>query len=190
MHENDSVSAGQELAVMENPQLRQDSSRVLSELAILDRNLKIAEISGNTSEYQRSLRLKREMTGQNPRFRTEVESAISTLSNAGSSSDFTRGRKIWRILAKRGEVFCKMIAVDRVKIEIPVREYYVPDLKKGQTVKLKLDAYPTATFEGKFEQVSPAIRDRVEALEGTYPQFLATAIISNPEGKLAAWNAW
>src|SRR5262249_14135539 len=85
---------------------------------------------------------------------------------------------------QRGEIFCKVIAVDRVKIEIPVREYYVPDLKKGQKVKLKLDSYPTTTFEGTLDRVSPAISQRVEALEGTYTEFLAIAIISNPDGKL------
>jgi putative peptide zinc metalloprotease protein len=183
VHENDLVSAEQELAVMENPQLRQDHSRVSSELAILDRNLKIAEINGNTSEYQRSLRLKREMTAKN----TDLQRKLSHLSLRSPISAKVATQRVEERngeFLKRGDVFCKVIAVDRVKIEIPVREYYVPDLQKGQTVKLKLDAYPTTTFEGKVEQVSPAIRERVEALEGTYSQFLATAIISNPEGKL------
>ena len=183
VRENDSVFAGQELALMENPQLLQDSSRLLSELATIDRNLKIAEIDGDTSEYQRSLRLKREMIAQN----VEVQRKLSHLSLRSPIPAQVATPKVeekYGEFLKRGEIFCKMIAVDRVKIEIPVREYYVPDLKKGQTVKLKLEAYPTATFEGKVDEVSPAIRKRVEALEGTYTQFLATAIIQNPEGKL------
>ena len=183
VRENDSVSAGQELAVMENPQLLQDSSRLLSELSTIDRNLKIAEIDGNTSEYQKSLRLKREMIAQNAEIQRKL-SHLSLRSPIPAQVATSRVEEKYGEFLKRGDVFCKMIAVDRVKIEIPVREYYVPDLKKGQTVKLKLEAYPTETFEGKLEQVSPAIRKRVEALEGTYTQFLATAIIQNPEGKL------
>jgi multidrug resistance efflux pump len=183
VRENSTVSAGQELALLENAQLAQDSSRSISELTTLDRNLKIAETEGNTSEYQKGLRRKQEIAAQNDEFKRKLTQLFLRSPIQGKVATPRVEEKNGEYL-KRGDVFCKMIYVDRVKIEIPVREYYVPDLQKGQKVVLKLDAYPTSTFEGKIEQVSPAIRERIEALEGTYTQFLATAIIENPKGKL------
>ncbi len=183
VRENQIVSAGQELASLENLELTQSADRGLSALAALDRNLQIARTEGDVSAYQAKLRLRNDLAVQNHELerklhlltlRSPIKGKIATSRIEEKNGEFLQ----------RGEIFCKVIAVDRVKIEIPVREYYVPDLQKGQKVKLKLDAYPTSTFEGALERVSPAISKRVEALEGTYTEFLAIAIIPNPEGKL------
>ncbi|MCI0411830.1 efflux RND transporter periplasmic adaptor subunit, partial [bacterium] len=183
VRENQIVSVGQELTLLENPELSQNVYRGASALASLDRNLQIAQTEGDTSAYQMKLRMRRELAVQNDELdrklqhltlRSPIRGKIATPRVEEKSGEFL----------ERGGIFCKIIAVDRVKIEIPVREYYVPDLQKGQKVKLKLDAYPISTFEGTVERVSPAISQRVEALEGTYSEFLATAIVPNPQGKL------
>lgn len=183
VRENETVSAGQELALLENPELSQNAYRAVSGLAMLNRNLQIAQREADTSAYQMNLRMSREMAAQNSELERKLRHLILRSPIRGKIATPRVEEKNGKFL-ERGGIFCKVIAVDRVKIEIPVREYYVPDLQKGQKVKLKLDAYPTSTFEGAVERVSPAISHRVEALEGTYTEFLATAIIPNPDGKL------
>ncbi|HSE40765.1 MAG TPA: efflux RND transporter periplasmic adaptor subunit [Acidobacteriota bacterium] len=183
VRENSAVKAGQKLAQLENPLLVQDSSRSSTEMVTLDRNVRMAQLAENPAELQKNLRMKQETAGRNNENQRKINQLLLLSPITGKVATPRVEEQTGEYL-KRGDVFCRMIAVDRVKIEIPVREYYVPDLKKGQTVILKLDAYPTQTFEGKIDHVSPAIRERVEALTGTYTQFLATAIIANPEGKL------
>lgn len=183
VRENQIVAAGQELALLQNADLSQDEFRSASALASLDRNLQIAQNEGDASSYQTKMRMRQELAVKNSELqrkqhqlslRTPIRGKIATPRVEENNGKFL----------ERGEVFCKVIATDRVKIEIPVREYYTSDLKKGQKVKLKLDAYPTSTFEGTLDRISPAISQRVEALEGTYTEFLAVAIIANPDGKL------
>lgn len=183
VHENQIVGAGQELALLENPELSQNGFRSASSLASLDRNLQIAQISGDTASYQMKMRMRQELAVQNSEFERKQKQLILRSPISGKIST-ARVEEAKGKYLERGGVFCKVIAVDRVKIEIPVREYYTSDLKKGQKVELKLDAYPTSTFEGTLERVSPAISQRIEALEGTYTEFLAIAIIPNPNGKL------
>jgi putative peptide zinc metalloprotease protein len=183
VRENQMVTAGQELALLQNAELSEDEFRSASALASLDRNLQIAQMEGDPSSYQTKMRMKKELAVKNSELqrkqhqlslRTPIRGKIATPRVEENNGKFLQ----------RGEVFCKVIATDRVKIEIPVREYYASDLKKGQKVKLKLDAYPTSTFEGTVDRISPAISQRIEALEGTYTEFLAVAIIANADGKL------
>lgn len=185
VRENQLVSAGAELASLENLELSQNADRGSSALETLDRNLQIDRTEGDVGAYQLKLRMRNDLSVQNYEFerklhlltlRSPIQGKIATPRVEEKNGEFLQ----------RGEIFCKVIAVDRVKIEIPVREYYVPDLQKGQKVKLKLDSYPTTTFEGTLDRVSPAISQRVEALEGTYTEFLAVAIIPNPDGKLVS----
>jgi putative peptide zinc metalloprotease protein len=183
VQENQIVAPGQELAFLENAELTQNKFRAASALASLDRNLQIAQIEGDASSYQTKMRMRRELTVQNSELERQQQQLILR-SPIGGKIATPRVEENNGKYLERGGVFCKVIAIDRVKIEIPVREYYTSDLEKGQEVKLKLDAYPTSTFEGTLERVSPAISQRIEALEGTYTEFLAIAIIPNPDGKL------
>jgi len=183
VHENQIVTSGQELALLQNAELSQDQFRSASALASLDRNLQIAQIEGDAASYQTKVRMRQELAFKDSELeRKKQKLTLRTPINGEIATPLVE-ENVGKYL-ERGEVFCKVIAIDRVKIEIPVREYYTSDLKKGQKVKLKLDAYPTSTFEGTLERISPAISQRVEALEGTYTEFLAVAIIPNPDGKL------
>jgi len=183
VHENQIVTSGQELALLQNAELSQDQFRSASALASLDRNLQIAQIEGDAASYQTKVRMRQELAFKDSELERKKQKLTLRTPISGEIATPLVEENVGKYL-ERGEVFCKVIAIDRVKIEIPVREYYTSDLKKGQKVKLKLDAYPTSTFEGTLERISPAISQRVEALEGTYTEFLAVAIIPNPDGKL------
>jgi putative peptide zinc metalloprotease protein len=185
VHENQIVSAGQEIALLQNAELSQDEFRSASALASLDRNLQIAQIEGDASTYQTKMRIRQELSIKDSELRRKKRQ-LTLRTPIGGKIATPRVEENNGKYLERGEVFCKVIATDFVKIEIPVREYYTSDLRKGQKVKLKLDAYPTSTFEGTLERISPAISQRVEALEGTYTEFLAVAIVANPDGRLLA----
>jgi membrane fusion protein (multidrug efflux system) len=50
---------------------------------------------------------------------------------------------------------CRIIQVDRLKVELRLVEADVPKVKLGQTVVLHLDAYPKRTFQGQVSVLLP-----------------------------------
>lgn len=180
---NDAVRAGQELVRMENPDLAREVSKTSTDLELLDRRLSILQSENSVSDYQMKLREKSELSDR----KSELDRKIGLLALKSPISgnvatphlEETRGRYL-----KKGTIFCKVEDVARVKIEIPFREYYVEDVKPGQKVELRLEAYPTHTFEGEVARVSPATRERIKALEGAYSEFVATAVVDNSDGRL------
>jgi putative peptide zinc metalloprotease protein len=84
----------------------------------------------------------------------------------------------------KGATFCEIADVSKVKAEIPVIEYYIHDVRIGQDVELKLDAYPMETFHGQVQQIGSAIANRVESIEGTFAEFRVTVVVNNRDGRL------
>ena len=88
------------------------------------------------------------------------------------------------INVERGTLFCEVANLEKAKIEVPVRDYELEDIRLGDRAILKLDAYPAATYDGKVEAISPAAGERVESIEGAFTMFKATVIVQNLEKHL------
>jgi len=70
-----------------------------------------------------------------------------------------------------------LVADDPLKLRGDVPERFTDELQVGQTVRVRVDAFPTASFDGKVSRISPASNreNRSIALE---------ALIDNPDRKL------
>jgi multidrug efflux pump subunit AcrA (membrane-fusion protein) len=84
----------------------------------------------------------------------------------------------------KGKLFCEVGSLDQVKIELPVRDYDLEEVKVGSRVLARMEAFPTKTFEGTVLNISPAIRERVEELSGAFTTFHAAVLIENPGKRL------
>lgn len=183
VQQNDQVKRGQPLARLRNPQLVRTLAEVQSQLNRIERELSQLQTNQQAAEYQMKLRARDQMLEQSSELKQKVQKLILTSPAEGKivTADLIEKRGTY---APKGTLFCKIYDLRQVKAEIPVREFDIDDVRPGQAVLLKLDAYPTETFEGTVKEISPAIVERVEALEGTYTRIKVTVVIDNPQGKL------
>ena len=81
-------------------------------------------------------------------------------------------------MAKPGDAFCEVVGQDRIGAEMSVAEEDLGLVQTGKNVALKLNAYPTETFQGKVERIGA--QAQAEAGE---QYFLVRAVFDNPEGR-------
>ena len=183
VNENDIVKSGQVLAKMNNWDLEGNAIKLQSEIELKDRELARSQSDLNTAEYQIKLRERQQQSQEE----TELEVKLGKLTirspiQGKVTTPFVKEKT--GTYLNRGDAFCEIANLSQVKVEIPIREYYVHDVKTGQVVEVKLDAYPAETFEGRVEEITSAVTERVEAVEGTYTLFRVTAIFDNPNGRM------
>jgi GAF domain-containing protein len=82
------------------------------------------------------------------------------------------------MMVRPGEVFCEIFAQDRMAAEMSVEEADLGLVRLGKNVALKLNAFPTATFQGTVERIGE--RTKAEAGEQF---FLTRAVFENPGGR-------
>jgi RND family efflux transporter MFP subunit len=81
-------------------------------------------------------------------------------------------------MLKPGETFCEIVRSDRMATEMSVPEADLGLLRPGRSVALKLNAYPTVTFNGKLDRIGA--ETRAQAGE---QYFLVRAVFDNSEGQ-------
>ncbi len=184
VEENTTVKAGAMLARLENPDVEKSFLEVQSSLELEQRQLASLRSALDAADYQMKLL----SSGQLAEDKRDLEERLSklVLRSPLSGTVLTKypEEKIGTYL-KKGQTFCEVADLRRVKVEIPIREYYVHDVKPGQKVELKLEAYPMTTFEGQVQEITSAITERVEALEGTFTNFRVTVVIDNTKNQLS-----
>ncbi|MGZ8400567.1 MAG: efflux RND transporter periplasmic adaptor subunit [Methyloceanibacter sp.] len=56
-----------------------------------------------------------------------------------------------------GQALVNLEAIDPVKADFRVPEKFLPAIRVGQTIRIKIDAFPDATFEGKVYAIDPRL---------------------------------
>lgn len=70
-----------------------------------------------------------------------------------------------------------LMQIDPLKAFVNISERYFPEIKKGMNALMRLDMYPSETFEGKIRLVYPTVDE-------TTRTFKTEIIIDNPDEKL------
>jgi membrane fusion protein, multidrug efflux system len=76
-----------------------------------------------------------------------------------------------------GQALVNLEAIDPVKADFRVPEKFLPAIKVGQTIRIKVDAYPGESFEGKVYAIDPRLDVAGRSL-------LVRATVPNPEQRL------
>lgn len=181
--ENQKVNAGQLLGRLQNPQLKQSASRIQSRLDLLDREIAAAASAGNNYEHGVKSRSKHQLLQEKAEVESNLQKLLLKSPVTGMVVTPVLHEKMGTFMPK-GSLFCVVFDVQKTKTRISVSEYDIDDVKIGQRVLMKLDAYPSGTFEGQVERIAPAVRETIEALEGTFATFDVDVVIPNPEGKI------
>ena len=77
-----------------------------------------------------------------------------------------------------GESFCEIVAQDRIAAEMSVAESDLGLVQAGEAVALKLNAFPTTTFEGRVDRLGTQAH-----AESGEQYFLVRAVFENPGGR-------
>jgi membrane fusion protein (multidrug efflux system) len=56
-----------------------------------------------------------------------------------------------------GQALVNLEAIDPVKADFRVPEKFLPAIRVGQTIRIKIDAFPDASFEGKVYAIDPKL---------------------------------
>lgn len=177
VHEGDVVSAGVPLAELDGSEVRVALQRAVERLALAQRDQSQAEA-------------RRDLAAANQaRLHMEMEQAEVTLDEerlarthlvapiAGVIVTPKVEEKTGRFLA-RGDPFCEVVAHDRLAAEVQVPETDLSLLRAGRPVALKLNAFPTDTFDGTVERVSA----QTTAADGEQ-YFFVRILFPNPGGR-------
>jgi len=84
-------------------------------------------------------------------------------------------------MVKPGDGFCEVVAQDRMATEMSVAETDLSLVRPGKNVALKLNAFPTTTFEGNVERISAQTRS-----DAGEQYFLVRAVFENTGGNARA----
>jgi RND family efflux transporter MFP subunit len=77
----------------------------------------------------------------------------------------------------RGTKVATVVKIDTLRVELTVPEQFLSQVKSGQRVRLRVDAYPNETFDAKVRFVSPALKTDQRALT-------VEAVAANADGRL------
>ncbi len=181
--ENQSVKPGQLLGKLKNPELSENERRIQSRLDQLDREMSRVASAGNSYEYQTKSRAKQQILQEKAEVENHLRKLYLETPIQGTVVTPLIEEKTGTFIPKGG-LFCVISNLEKAKTRIPVSEYDIDDVKIGQRVLIRLDAYPSQTFEGQVQKISPAVTEQVEALEGTFGTFNVDVVVDNSQRKL------
>lgn len=75
------------------------------------------------------------------------------------------------------QALVQVVAVDPVKVDFRIPELYVGQVQAGQSLDIRVDAFPGEQFTGKVYAVAPQVDDKGRSLR-------VRATVPNPEGRL------
>jgi putative peptide zinc metalloprotease protein len=181
--ENHLVKSGQIVGKLRNPELSESALRIQSQLDLQDRQLATVASLGDNFEYELKSRTKQQLLQEKTEIENNLQKLVLKTPIRGTVVTSLLDEKIGTFIRK-GELFCVVFNLEKAKTKIPVSEYDIDDVKLGQRVLLKLDSYPTETFEGRVHRISPAVSEKIDALEGTFGTFDVEVVVDNSSRKL------
>jgi RND family efflux transporter MFP subunit len=153
VREGQRVSAGDELAGLDDSEDRIRLERALTDLALAHRQLAEAEEKRDwAGAGQARLNMDLHQAEVNL-YREKVDKAHLRASIQGVVVTPKVEEKTGKLL-KVGDAFCELVDQDHLAVEMNVPETDISLVRTGAPVALKLNAFPTLTIRGTVERVS------------------------------------
>jgi len=176
VHEGDAVKPGQVLAQLDDSEDRVKLAEADAALSQARRELAEAEFRNDPSAAgQAQLR--------NQLYYAEVALEQQRINEARLTSPIggivvtPKVEDKTGTLLKAGDTFCEIVAQDRMAAEMSVPETDLPLVQPGEKIALKLNAFPTITFNGNVERLGAQTHT-----DSGDQYFLVRAIFENTGG--------
>jgi RND family efflux transporter MFP subunit len=176
VREGDSVQPGELLAQLDDGADRVKLAQAEADLAQARRDLSEAEFrndppAAGQAQIRADLHSAEVNLEQQRISEAQLRSPISGVVVTPKVEDTTG------TMAKPGEPFCEIVGQDRMATEMSVAEEDLSLVQAGKSVSLKLNAYPTTTFQGIVDRIGA--QSQAEAGE---QYFLVRAVFPNTGG--------
>ena len=175
-HEGDAVKPGQVLAQLDDSEDRVKLAEADAALSQARRELAEAEFRNDPAAAgQAQLR--------NQLYYAEVALEQQRINEARLTSPIggivvtPKVEEKTGTMLKAGDTFCEIVAQDRMAAEMSVPETDLPLVQPGEKIALKLNAFPTITFNGNVERLGAQTRT-----DSGEQYFLVRAIFENTGG--------
>jgi RND family efflux transporter MFP subunit len=177
VHEGDAVQPGQVLAQLDDGADRVKLAQAEADLGQARRELAEAEFrndppAAGQAQIRADLHMAEVSLEQQRIDEAQLRAPIAGIVVTPKVQDKTG------TMAKPGDAFCEVVGQDRIGAEMSVAEEDLGLVQTGKNVALKLNAYPTETFQGKVERIGA--QAQAEAGE---QYFLVHAVFDNPSGR-------
>ncbi|MGA7921981.1 MAG: efflux RND transporter periplasmic adaptor subunit, partial [Candidatus Acidiferrales bacterium] len=176
VREGDRVQAGQVLAQLDDGDDRVKLAQAEAALSQARRELADAEFRNDPSaagqaeiraeQHEAEVQLERQRVSDS-QLRSPIAGMVITPKVEEKSGT----------MVKPGESFAEVVGQDRMAAEMSVPEGDLELVRPGKNVTLKLNAFPTTTFEGTVERIGAQTQ-----AEAGDQYFIVRAIFENPQG--------
>src|SRR5580704_16213025 len=177
VHEGDSVQPGELLAQLDDGTDRVKLAQSEADLAQARRDLAEAEFrndppAAGQAQIRADLHSAEVNLEQQRISEAQLRAPIAGIVVTPKVEDKTGA------MANPGDTFCQIVAQDEMGAEMSVAEEDLGLVQTGQSVALKLNSYPTETFQGRVERIGAQAQ-----ADAGQQYFLVRAIFENPGGR-------
>ena len=177
VHEGDAVEAGQVLAALDDGQDRVKLAQATAALALARHDLAEAEFRNDPSAAG-GAQIRADLHAAEAQLEQRRVDAAQLRAPIDGIVVTPKIEEKAGTMVKPGDPFCEIIDQRRLAAEMSVPETDLSLVREGKNVELKLNAFPTVTFEGTVERIGA--QTLAEAGE---QYFLVRAIFDNSGGR-------
>ncbi|MGB0036067.1 MAG: efflux RND transporter periplasmic adaptor subunit [Candidatus Acidiferrales bacterium] len=174
VHEGDAVEPGQMLAQLDDGEDRVKLAQATAALAQARRELAEAEFRNDPSAAGQAL-IRADLHAAEVQFEQERISQSQLRAPIAGIVITPKVEERTGTLVKAGEGFCEIVEQDHMAAEMSVPETDLGLVRPGKNVDLKLNAFPTKTFEGTVERIGAQTHS-----EAGEQYFIVRAVFDNP----------
>ena len=177
VHEGDAVQQGQLLAHLDDGEDRIQLAQAEAALSTARRESAEAEFRNDPSAAGQA-KIRADLHAAEVELQQERVNAADLRAPIAGIVVTPKIEEKTGVMVKPGDPFCEIVEQDRMAAEMSVPETDLALVRPGENVALKLNAFPTATFEGSVERIGA--QTHTDAGE---QYFLVRALFSNPSGR-------
>jgi RND family efflux transporter MFP subunit len=177
VHEGDAVEAGQVLAQLDDGEDRVKLAQATAALALARHDLAEAEFRNDPSAAGQA-QIRADLHAAEAQLEQRRVDAAQLRAPIDGIVVTPKIEEKAGTMVKPGDPFCEIIDQRRMAAEMSVPETDLSLVREGKNVELKLNAFPTMTFEGTVERIGA--QTLAEAGE---QYFLVRAIFDNSGGR-------
>ena len=176
VHEGEAVQPGQVLAQLYNGENRVKLAEAEAALAQARHDLAEAQFR-NDSTAAGQAKIRADLHAAEVQLEQQRMAAAQIFAPIAGIVITPKVEEKTGTMLKSGETFCEIVAQDPMALEMSVPETDLGLLQPGKNVALKLNAFPTKTFEGTVERIGAQTRS-----DAGDQYFLVRAIFRNSGG--------
>jgi putative peptide zinc metalloprotease protein len=146
--EGQQVTPGTVLANLENRDLKQELAMQEKSLAEYELRIRAALGVERADEMKQLEALRDGAKARLAKARHDVEQLTLRAKTAGVILNRDLDQRLGQLLRPPNDTFCELAPLDPMQIKIPLNEHEVREVKAGQPVTLRADAFPERKFQG------------------------------------------